>query len=92
MRGRDGETMHWSPGTGLTLRVSWKPSPPAASIAILADRATTVPFTAVPYGPERTTTDNHEAASTCTVRRLAGHSSARTGFGSRGGVPGRVEK
>jgi len=34
---------------------------------ILAGRATSVPFTAVLNGPERTTTDNHEAASTCTV-------------------------
>ena len=36
---------------------------------ILTDRATSVPFTAVLNGPERTTTDNHEAASTCTVPR-----------------------
>ena len=34
---------------------------------ILAGRATSVPFTAVLNGPERITTDNHEAASTCTV-------------------------
>jgi hypothetical protein len=30
-------------------------------------RATSVPFTAVLNGPERTTTDNHEAASTCAL-------------------------
>jgi hypothetical protein len=34
---------------------------------ILTGRATSVPFTAVLNGPERTTTDNHEAASTCAV-------------------------
>jgi hypothetical protein len=36
---------------------------------ILADRATSVPFTAVLNGPERTTTDNDEPASTCTIPR-----------------------
>jgi hypothetical protein len=39
---------------------------------ILAGRATSVPSTAVLNGPERTTTDNHEAASTCAVPILAG--------------------
>jgi hypothetical protein len=34
---------------------------------ILAGRATSVPSTAVLNGPERTTTDNHEAASTCAL-------------------------
>jgi hypothetical protein len=33
-------------------------------------RATSVPFTAVSTGPERTTTDNTEAAATCAIRRL----------------------
>jgi hypothetical protein len=34
---------------------------------ILASRATSVPFTAVTTGPERTTTDNRKAASTYAV-------------------------
>ena len=34
---------------------------------ILASRATSVPFTAVTTGPERTTTDNTKAASTYAV-------------------------
>jgi hypothetical protein len=33
-------------------------------------RATTVPFTVVLTGPQRTTTDNARAGSTCTVLRL----------------------
>jgi hypothetical protein len=33
-------------------------------------RATSVPFTAVLHGPQRTTTDSHEAASTCATPRL----------------------
>jgi hypothetical protein len=33
----------------------------------LAGRATNVPLTAVLNGPERTTTDNHKAGSTCAV-------------------------
>jgi hypothetical protein len=37
---------------------------------ILGGRATSVPFTAVPTGPQRTTTDNAEAASTCTAPLL----------------------
>jgi len=37
------------------------------SHVVLAGRATSVPFTAVITGPERTATDNHEVASTCAV-------------------------
>jgi len=37
---------------------------------ILDGRATSVPFTAVPTGPQRTTTDNAEAASTCAASHL----------------------
>jgi hypothetical protein len=55
-----------SPRTGLTSWASWEPSP-GASIVGLAGRATSVPFTAVPNGPERTTTDNTEAPLTCAV-------------------------
>jgi hypothetical protein len=35
-----------------------------------AGRATSVPFTAVLTGPQRTTMDNHEPASTCAVPHL----------------------
>jgi hypothetical protein len=48
--------------------VEAEPTATRCSRVILAGRATSVPFTAVLNGPERTTTDNHEAASTCTVR------------------------
>jgi hypothetical protein len=37
---------------------------------IQGGRATSVPFTAVLTGPQRTTTDNAEAASTCTASHL----------------------
>jgi hypothetical protein len=37
---------------------------------ILGGRATSVPFTAVPTGLERTTPDNAEAASTCAASHL----------------------
>jgi hypothetical protein len=36
-------TGRWSPRTGLTLRSSWEPSPPRASVVGLAGRATHVP-------------------------------------------------
>ena len=42
----------------LTLWASWEPSPSGGSLVVLAGRATSVPFTAVMTGPERTTTDN----------------------------------
>jgi hypothetical protein len=51
-----------SPGTGPTLRASGEPWPPGGSSLVLADRATCVPFTGVFNGPQRTATDNHEAA------------------------------
>jgi hypothetical protein len=47
--------------------VKAEPTAPRCASVILTDRATSVPFTAVLNGPERTTTDNHEAASTCAV-------------------------
>jgi hypothetical protein len=37
---------------------------------IQGGRATSVPFTAVLTGPQRTTTDNAEAPSTCTAPHL----------------------
>jgi hypothetical protein len=37
------------------------------SIVVLAGRATSVPFTRVLSGPERTTTDNANAAWTCEI-------------------------
>jgi hypothetical protein len=42
--------------------VKAEPTTPRYSRVILTDRATSVPFTAVLNGPERTTTDNAEAA------------------------------
>jgi hypothetical protein len=45
--------------------VKVNPTPPSCATVILGGRVTSVPFTAVPTGPERTTTDNAEAASTC---------------------------
>jgi hypothetical protein len=50
-----------------TLKV--EPTTQPDTRAILAGRATSVPFTAVMTGPPRTTTDNHEAASTSAVPR-----------------------
>jgi hypothetical protein len=47
--------------------VEAEPTAPRRARVILAGRATSVPFTAVLNSPERTTTDNHEAASTCTI-------------------------
>jgi hypothetical protein len=49
--------------------VEAEPTAPRYARVILAGRATSVPFTAVLAGPQRTTTDNHEAASTCAVPR-----------------------
>jgi hypothetical protein len=40
------------------------------AIVVLAGRATSVPFTEVLTGPERTTTDNTTAAWTCAVPYL----------------------
>jgi hypothetical protein len=43
------------------------PTLPGPTNVVLAGRATTVPFTAVLTGPERTITGNATAASTCAV-------------------------
>src|SRR5215203_4769866 len=45
-----------SPRTGLTLRPSWEPSPPGASVVVLAGRATHVPNGAGTSGNQRTVT------------------------------------
>ena len=50
----------------------------------LTSRGTSVPFTAVPTGPQRTTTDSTLAPTTCAVPIPAGDDSARSGFGSKG--------
>jgi hypothetical protein len=48
-----------------------RPSKPTLDTGvILGGRATSVPFTAVMTGPQRTTTDNAEAASTCAALRF----------------------
>ena len=59
----------WLPRTALTL---WsKVGPAATGIPRLSSgRATTVPFTAVMIGPERTTMDNANVVSTCAVAYL----------------------
>jgi hypothetical protein len=62
-------TRRWSPKTGLTVG-SGRSKAQADSGVILGGRATGVPFTAVSTGPERTTTDNAEAASTCAASPL----------------------
>jgi hypothetical protein len=56
--------------TDLTLRSSWEPTAPPCARVILTGRATSVAFTAVLSGPERTTTDKTKAASTCAVHYL----------------------
>jgi hypothetical protein len=60
-------TMRWLLRTGLTLQSRCKLEAPLCARIILVGRATSVPFTAVLAGPERTTTDNAKAASTCAV-------------------------
>jgi hypothetical protein len=65
-------------------RVTVEPTTQPDPGLILGGRATSVPFTAVLTGPERTATDNHEASSTCAISHLAGDNSARFGFESRG--------
>ena len=54
-------TMRWWLGTGLTLRSRCEPEAPRCARVILAGRATSVPFTAVTSGPQRTLTDNTTA-------------------------------
>jgi hypothetical protein len=56
-------TSRWSPGTGLTLRSAWEPMAPVCT-GSPHGRATSLPFTTVLTGPERTTTDNATAHST----------------------------
>jgi hypothetical protein len=46
-----------------------EPTAPRCARGILTGHVTSVPFTAVLNGPERTITDNHEAASTCAIPR-----------------------
>jgi hypothetical protein len=58
-------TRQWSPRTTLTLRSGWSQRCDRVLGVILDSRVTSVPFTAILNGPEQTTTDNHEAASTC---------------------------
>jgi hypothetical protein len=48
-------------------RVRVEPTAQPNTGLILGGRATSVPFTAVLAGPERTTTDNHKASSTCAI-------------------------
>jgi hypothetical protein len=47
----------------------WSNVPPCAP-SRPRGRATSVPFTAVTTGPQRTPTDNHTVAATCTVHHL----------------------
>jgi hypothetical protein len=60
----------WSPRIGLTHHVRWSRRRQARASVVLRGRATNMPFTAVMTGPERTTGDNPEAASTCAVSCL----------------------
>jgi hypothetical protein len=60
-------TRRLSPRTCLTLRSEWSHKRDRAPDVILAGRATSVPFTTVLNGPEWTTTDNDQVASTCAV-------------------------
>src|SRR4029453_10253092 len=57
-------------GMGLTLRSAWEPTAPRRARVILAGCATSVPFTTVLTGSERTTTDNATAHSTSALPRL----------------------
>ena len=53
---------------------------------LVGGRATSVPFTAVLTGPQRTTTDNSERPRPAPFAILAGDSSTRSGFGSKGSM------
>ena len=55
-------------GLSLTLAVELVPTLPGLADVVSAGRATSVPFTAVLTGPERTTTDNTTVAGSCAVR------------------------
>jgi hypothetical protein len=54
-------------GVGSHPSVERVPRLPGSTNVVLVRRATTVPFTAVPAGPQRTATDNATAASTCAI-------------------------
>jgi len=60
-----------SPRTGLTLRPRLEPTAPPRASVVLAGRATSVPFTAVGTGPERTPRDNTTSAVSCAVHRFS---------------------
>jgi hypothetical protein len=64
--GSGHEAMVTEDGPHPTTRVEPTARPGTPGV-ILDGRATSVPFTTVLNGPKRTTTDNHEAASTCAV-------------------------
>jgi hypothetical protein len=53
------------PGSSLTLRPSWCLQCQAPTNFVLAGRATSLPFTTVLTGPQRTTTDNAMLVLTC---------------------------
>jgi hypothetical protein len=63
-------TKRHSPRSSLALRSCCCSTPPLSAGVILAGRATSVPFTAVLTGLQRTTTDNAKAASTCAASCL----------------------
>jgi hypothetical protein len=77
-------TMQWSPGTGLTTRSMAKLTAPRRTRVILAGRTTSVPFTAVLHGCERTTTDNPKLPRPAPLLILAGEDPGRSGFASKG--------
>ena len=72
-----------SPWTGLAHRPSCYRHRQARAEAALTGRATSVPFTAVVTGPERTPTDNDTVAVTSLLTICAGCDRPRTGFASR---------
>jgi hypothetical protein len=63
-----------------------RPSGTGPTDCLSFGRATSVPFTTVTTGPQRTTTDNTTAPPTCAVPYPAGDSNARSGFGSKGSL------
>ena len=54
-------------GVGPHPAVKLVPTPPGPTNVVLVRRATTVPFTRAPTGPQRTTTDNTTPVLTCAV-------------------------
>jgi len=77
-------TNGWSLGTGLTLLLKLEPNGtmvcPRSSPT---GRATSVPFTVVQRGPERTTTDNAKAPLTCAALPSQVRSPADLALGAR---------